>query len=143
MYSDRTMYRNFDKTAEDFWTFLQSWRKVLPPELQWKDDDSLSSDVLVARLRAKYYGAAYIINRPYVYLALHDNVPLDGIRVMALRVKDLKASFDDDTIEDGLQACQRCIAAALYSTTALDGLAPGIGMSRRPRISNLYGTVTA
>jgi hypothetical protein len=39
--------------------------------MKWKDTDPPSKDINVARMRAKYYGARYIIHRPLLYHALH------------------------------------------------------------------------
>ena len=53
---------------------LRNWRNLLPPELQWNDAEPPHSDINAARLRAKYYGARYIIYRPFLHHALH---PMD------------------------------------------------------------------
>lgn len=50
---------------------LDFWRKSLPDHMNWSEDDPPSSDINVARLRAKYYGARYIIYRPLLHYALH------------------------------------------------------------------------
>ncbi|OKP13253.1 hypothetical protein PENSUB_1056 [Penicillium subrubescens] len=50
---------------------LELWRASLPISMEWKDSDPPSEDINVARMRAKYYGARYIIHRPLLYLALH------------------------------------------------------------------------
>lgn len=50
---------------------LESWRENLPDIMKWKDDEEPASDINTARLRAKYYGARYIIHRPLLYHALH------------------------------------------------------------------------
>ena len=53
---------------------LDAWREFTSqttPELAWDDDDFLTSDINAARMRAKYYGAKVIINRPTLYAALH------------------------------------------------------------------------
>ena len=50
---------------------LQLWRSSLPEVMRWKDYDPASKDINVARMRAKYYGARYIIHRPLLYHALH------------------------------------------------------------------------
>lgn len=50
---------------------LQLWRSSLPEVMRWKDYDPPSNDINVARMRAKYYGARYIIHRPLLYHALH------------------------------------------------------------------------
>ncbi|KAJ5888771.1 hypothetical protein N7495_008812 [Penicillium taxi] len=50
---------------------LEAWRKSLPDTMQWSDNDPPSTDINAARMRAKYYGARYIIHRPLLYYALH------------------------------------------------------------------------
>ncbi|EAW06308.1 putative C6 finger domain protein [Aspergillus clavatus NRRL 1] len=50
---------------------LELWRNSLPEVMRWKDGDPPSKDINVARMRAKYYGARYIIHRPLLYHALH------------------------------------------------------------------------
>jgi len=50
---------------------LESWRSILPAEYQWTDTDLPSSDINAARMRAKYYGARYLIHRPFLHHALH------------------------------------------------------------------------
>jgi hypothetical protein len=50
---------------------LELWRNSLPKTMKWKDTDPPSNDINVARMRAKYYGARYIIHRPLLYHALH------------------------------------------------------------------------
>ena len=50
---------------------LQSWRRVLPPALAWKDEDPPSTDLNIARVRAKYYGGLYMMLRPYLRIASH------------------------------------------------------------------------
>ncbi|QMW36968.1 hypothetical protein G4B11_000204 [Aspergillus flavus] len=52
-------------------TNLELWRNSLPPAMRWKDTDPPSEELNVARMRAKYYGARYIIYRPLLYHALH------------------------------------------------------------------------
>ncbi|KAK2782719.1 hypothetical protein FQN52_000749 [Onygenales sp. PD_12] len=50
---------------------LEIWRKYLPEELRWEDGDPPSDKINIARMRAKYYGARYIIHRPLLHHALH------------------------------------------------------------------------
>ncbi|KAF2022647.1 hypothetical protein EK21DRAFT_119535 [Setomelanomma holmii] len=50
---------------------LDSWRRLLPLLLAWDDDDPPPTDLNIARLRAKYYGALYMILRPYLRIATH------------------------------------------------------------------------
>lgn len=51
--------------------YLQQWQSKLPVVMQWKDSDPPSKEINVARLRAKYYEARYIIHRPLLYHTLH------------------------------------------------------------------------
>ncbi|KAE8421465.1 hypothetical protein BDV36DRAFT_304945 [Aspergillus pseudocaelatus] len=57
---------------------LESWRNSLPTPMKWKDTDPPSEEINVARLRAKYYGARYIIHRPLLYHALHHYASSNG-----------------------------------------------------------------
>jgi hypothetical protein len=50
---------------------LEQWREGLPAHMRWDDKDPPAEDINVARLRAKYYGARYIIHRPLLHHALH------------------------------------------------------------------------
>lgn len=50
---------------------LELWRSSLPETMNWRDDEPPASDINAARMRAKYYGARYIIHRPLLYHALH------------------------------------------------------------------------
>lgn len=50
---------------------LDLWRSSLPHIMKWKDTDPPATDINAARMRAKYYGARYIIHRPLLYHALH------------------------------------------------------------------------
>lgn len=68
---------------------LDLWRNHLPDVMQWKDSDPPASDINVARMRGKYYGARYIIHRPLLYHALH----LAG----STALEELKSSTDTPT----------------------------------------------
>lgn len=50
---------------------LDLWRFSLPDIMIWKDEDPPATEINAARMRAKYYGARYIIHRPLLYHALH------------------------------------------------------------------------
>lgn len=55
---------------------LEQWKLHLPEPLRWEESDPPSADINAARLRAKYFGARYIIHRPFVYHAIHGG---DGV----------------------------------------------------------------
>ncbi|CAG7952149.1 unnamed protein product [Penicillium salamii] len=50
---------------------LDLWRTSLPDSMKWKDTEGPANEINAARMRAKYYGARYIIHRPLLYHALH------------------------------------------------------------------------
>ncbi|PWW75922.1 hypothetical protein C7212DRAFT_280477 [Tuber magnatum] len=50
---------------------LEQWKLHLPEALRWEESDPPPPDINAARLRAKYFGARYIIHRPFVYHAIH------------------------------------------------------------------------
>jgi hypothetical protein len=54
---------------------LELWRKSLPDIMKWSDRDPPANEINAARMRAKYYGARYIIHRPLLFLALHLTQP--------------------------------------------------------------------
>ncbi|KAK2762681.1 hypothetical protein FQN54_000855 [Arachnomyces sp. PD_36] len=56
-------------------TYLEEWRQHLPPNMKWSDDDPPAREINTARMRAKYYGAKYIIYRPLLHHALHPIPP--------------------------------------------------------------------
>ncbi|EEP76018.1 predicted protein [Uncinocarpus reesii 1704] len=56
-------------------SMLESWRSGLPGAMQWHDSDEPASDINIARMRGKYYGARYIIHRPLLHHALHPMIP--------------------------------------------------------------------
>jgi hypothetical protein len=50
---------------------LGLWRTSLPDIMKWKDSDEPANEINAACMRAKYYGAQYIIHRPLLHYALH------------------------------------------------------------------------
>ncbi|KAI9675189.1 MAG: hypothetical protein M1829_003549 [Trizodia sp. TS-e1964] len=101
---------------------LREWRRVLPDHLKWDDTEPPSTDINSARLRAKYYGALYIIHRPFLYHAIH--------------LKD-ENGVEIEPHGDLVEACRSCIMAAFQSTIAFHNLKP------RPILTNIFGTMHA
>lgn len=71
-------------------TNLELWRSSLPDGMKWKDTEPPAADINTARLRAKYYGARYIIHRPVLYHILHNDQ-------RSARVNSVPESFVFDT----------------------------------------------
>jgi Fungal Zn(2)-Cys(6) binuclear cluster domain len=68
LYKDKDKEMPYDqkpplKIIENLNINLETWRSTLG-DWNWNDLDHLSPDINVARMRAKYYGAKYIIHRP-------------------------------------------------------------------------------
>jgi hypothetical protein len=59
------------KVQETLSQNLDLWHFSLPDIMTWKDDDPPAKEINAARMRAKYYGARYIIHRPLLYHTLH------------------------------------------------------------------------
>jgi len=130
-------------------SILGSWRHSLPPALQWDDSDPPAPGILNARLRAKYWGARYVVNRPFLDYALH---VMPHAKAGA-KVKDVARDVDGNPRDgadihlfeaiEGMgeseiwQASKRCIDAAMQSTVALDGVADRLIMT------NIHGTAHA
>ena len=147
---------------------LEQWRNALPPPLQWEETDPPSSDINAARLRAKYFGARYIIHRPFVYQAVHglmgsasspamstsemSGSPREGTPGVAARrisgaAGDLVDAGGSNVVGGGLKgdqaleaSCRKCIEAAISSTTAFHAFSAS---RHRPIITNVFGTAHA
>ncbi|KAL8719341.1 MAG: hypothetical protein Q9225_003642 [Loekoesia sp. 1 TL-2023] len=142
---------------------LQAWRNLLPIGLQWSDNDPPSSDINTARLRAKYYGAQYIIHRPFLRHALDNNMdfqesPSPHTNAVAGH-QSRSSSFSPQALErknsqmgppgptqkekihqaEILQSAKICVAAAVQSTEAFDNIIN----RQRLIVTNIFGTAHA
>lgn len=142
---------------------LESWRGLLE-DWDWSDDDHQSTDINHARLRGKYYGAKYIINRPALHHALSaarpvmpTSGPFDSFLDIrsdtitpAMLLRGYPAMLQHATSERQLPAqtferledwmstaCDNCVKAAIKSTTSFDKV-PG-----RLVVTNILGTAHA
>ncbi|EOA85329.1 uncharacterized protein SETTUDRAFT_137903 [Exserohilum turcica Et28A] len=145
---------------------LENWRKLLSPELAWSDDEYPSTDLNIARVRAKYYGGLYMMLRPYLKLASHvlefpppppgstgasqhNSSSPYGQPLTNRNVQMVELSEDQQKIIK--VACQ-CINSAIHSTIAFDrvGEEPGSNYqyftpTRKKRlvVTNIFGTLHA
>jgi hypothetical protein len=127
-----------DLRPDDLWESVKAWRLTLPPGLFWVDGDEPPSDILQARLRAKYYGFVYIIGRKVLEGVAASSGPLD-IDVEALRYATLGEL--EGTMQEVGVGCKRCILAAMDSTIAFDNTCDGT--RKRAILPNIMGTFTA
>ncbi|KAL9002148.1 MAG: hypothetical protein Q9188_004910 [Gyalolechia gomerana] len=142
---------------------LQAWRRLLPIGLQWADSDPPSSDINTARLRAKYYGAQYIIHRPFLRHALDNNMtfqestsphanastsyqnPTSSFSPQPLERKHSSMGPPGPTQkekihqEEILSSAKICVGAAIQSTVAFDNIIN----RQRLIVTNIFGTAHA
>lgn len=126
------------------------------PELgTWEDGDAPSKDINVARVRGKYYGALYVITRPFLQHAMYNMTPhqvdliepkdIDLQRLseelpqLQLERKDIDYQSDPVYTNRVLEAARLCVEAAMHSTVAFDGL----GLETRFILTNIHGTALA
>ncbi|KAI9739071.1 MAG: hypothetical protein M1834_007284 [Cirrosporium novae-zelandiae] len=173
-----TLYRNDIKSKSrqrEKWTSqlsealslsLEDWRKTLPVQLQWQDDAPPANNINDARLRGKYYGAKYIIYRPFLHHALQQTVPNFPESPVNSKVHSSRPSpslgprknsdmgpphkipppSTEGVHDKILEACYTCVEAAFQSTIAFDGVRTTIGEDRkwsRPIVTNIFGTAHA
>ncbi|KIX10658.1 uncharacterized protein Z518_01742 [Rhinocladiella mackenziei CBS 650.93] len=134
---------------------LEDWRKMLN-DWDWDDNDHESSNINIARMRGKYYGAKYIIWRPAVQYALsqvggptgNDQTSESpagygqGSELTSPSVSNLiapgRSTKEAPPISQQLlDAAKICIQAAIRSTTVFDKV------PRRLVTTNIFGTAHA
>lgn len=119
--------------------------------MNWHEDDPPATDILGARLRAKYYGAEVITYRSFVLKILigsTENSPKIGATSLVLNQfkSEITDVISDPTRKEQLNPkivryAQRCIQALVKSTTAFHGLGdPG---KERLVVTNIWGTAHA
>jgi hypothetical protein len=148
---------------------LENWRAMLIPELAWKDEELPSTDLNIARVRAKYYGGLYMMLRPYLRLASHvlefpppppgtwgasqHNSPAPyGNHVSTPTSRNVQMVDLSEDQREVIDICSKCIDSAIRSTIAFDrvGEEPGsqytyFTPTRKTRliVTNVFGTLHA
>lgn len=117
---------------------LAAWRGGLPEDYRWSDTDPPSPDINAACMRAKYYGASYLIHRPFLHDALHPIQP-NGTSNPAVQQRSFPpASVKPvEVTPEVYEASKKCVEAAIQSTIAFDGV------HKRPIVTNIFGTAHA
>ncbi|KAL6714688.1 hypothetical protein ACLMJK_008113 [Lecanora helva] len=137
-----------------FVAMITDWKTNLPENLQWRDSDPAANNINDARLRGKYYGAMYIIHRPFLHAALDydfetpqmqsmqsppnknfSNSPATGSDMGPPRMNPDFEMRREQTVE----LARLCIEAAMSSTVAFDGVLD----HRRLVVTNIMGTAHA
>ena len=147
---------------------INEWRARLPEQLQWDDHQPPADNINDARLRGKFYGAQYIIHRPFLHAALdydfdapdihsppgdnpiglQNHVPLHSASASASASAPAPAPAMGPPApigdplrrrEETIGLAKRCIQAAMQSTVAFDGVLD----HRRMVVTNIMGTAHA
>lgn len=116
--------------------------------MEWEEDDPPATDILRARLRAKFYGARVITYRDFVLKILEhsaasskyrgEQISNNFIRDVAVPRLNAGAQEIDPKI---IAYAERGINALIKSTTAFHGL--GNPAHQRLRVTNIWGTAHA
>ena len=108
--------------------------KAVAPSMGWSDSDPPASDILSARLRAKYYGTENITYRPFLKMVM--NRPS---RISQGFADNVPSQVPEEVISPKiLKYTQLCIKAMENSTRAFHGMGPG-----RLIVTNVWGTAHA
>ncbi|CAJ2503088.1 Uu.00g104820.m01.CDS01 [Anthostomella pinea] len=120
----------------------------VPPHYSWSEDDPLATDILSARLRAKYWGSQVILYRPFLKSMLNreplppptyriQSSPPDAWASLGLEIgsPNLPSNVDPRTINYARLAIQ----ALVESTRAFHGMDP----TQRIIVTNVFGTAHA
>lgn len=105
---------------------LEQWRSGLPTVMKWKDGDALPKDINIARMRAKYYGARYIIHRPLLHHALHPILPKTSNTAPAASPAPSGVSSSQSQVSPSLGHIQHADSMERWSS---DMGPPGRGLS--------------
>ena len=126
--------------------------------MKWSDNNFLTPDINEARLRAKFYGALYIIHRPFLHYALHSDEfqepETSGTNIFSPTQSDMeRRDMPPPTLESNekserdwqevFESARTCIKAAARSTLAFDGIINKGHESQRLIVTNIFGTAHA
>lgn len=123
--------------------------RFVPPEFKFGLNDPPATDLLSARLRAKYWGARVITFRPFIRQILHFNenrtavnspAPISGDFRSEITVPVIapEATTENDIDPKVIENAQKGVDALIQSTKAFHGLGP-----QRFIITNVFGTAHA
>lgn len=121
--------------------------RFVPEEFQFAPDDPPATDILSARLRAKYWGAQVITYRPFIRQIVH--LSMYGPTNHSPSSADLRAEpgvppLDPEVMTGNdvdprmVEYARRGIHALIQSTRAFHGL-----VSKRFIVTNIFGTAHA
>ncbi|ESZ96001.1 hypothetical protein SBOR_3621 [Sclerotinia borealis F-4128] len=132
-------------TAEDF---LYQW-KGAGATTSWHENDPPATDILTARMRAKYYGAQVITYRNFILKILDHSHAVSSSNMVERDLDDLRNGVEVPSInkcaasgaeidQQALNYAKKGIQALVNSTRAFHGLGEG-----RLLVTNPWGTAHA
>ncbi|KAK4693532.1 hypothetical protein P7C71_g3888, partial [Lecanoromycetidae sp. Uapishka_2] len=143
-----------------FNAMISDWRNSLPEKLQWDDASHVVDNINDSRLRGKFYGAQYIIHRPFLHAALdydfedtetlsksppndtlgniQNHLPLHPAPGPEMGPPKSVSDYERRRHET-IELAVICIKAAMRSTVAFDGVLD----HRRMVVTNIMGTAHA
>lgn len=165
-YSEAPNFERVTRSASlinAFNTNIWEWRKMLPQDLQWEDSEPPARYINDARLRGKFYGAQYIIHRPFLHAALDfdfstsdaqspnhesgEGPPNNALQPVLSPDAQAGSMGPPKPVSDPgyyrraetISFAVKCIRAAEESTVAFDGILD----HRRLIVTNIMGTAHA
>jgi len=143
-----------------FDAMINDWRNSLPEKLQWDDASHIVDNINDSRLRGKFYGAQYIIHRPFLHAALdydfegaevnvksppndtfgnlQNHLPIHPVPGPEMGPPKSVSEYERRRHET-IELAVICIKAAMRSTVAFDGVLD----HRRMVVTNIMGTAHA
>ncbi|KAJ2977736.1 hypothetical protein NUW58_g7718 [Xylaria curta] len=129
-------YHQIDKEINEIQAVLEKARhQWVPPSYQWDDNGPLPTDILAARLRAKYWGSQVILYRPFLRSILNKETQSQQTYQDELNEKNM-GDHDSRT----LQNARLGIRALIESTRAFHGIDTN---KHRIIVTNVFGTAHA
>lgn len=126
---------------------IETWREKLPADMSWDPEDAPPTNILDAHLRANYWAARYLINRPFLDYILHTRphprLAADGAASHHHRNPHHEAeshlfrAIAEMSEEKVMMGCRSCVKAAEKSTIAFDNV-PGHMV-----VTNIHGIAHA
>ena len=131
-------------------SLAHSREQWVPRQYMWNDDDPPASNILAARLRAKYWGSQVILYRPFLDAMLHPQKSAHGLFVprpdglledpqIDLSDDPVPSNMDRSTWPRALRYARRGVRALVESTRAFHGLDP----TKRFIVTNHFTTAHA
>ena len=109
--------------------------ETVAPQMVWLKDDLLATDILSARLRAKYYGTEVITYRPFLKMVMNRPSRI----AQGFKENPTGSNASEEVISPKiLSYAKLCIQAMENSTRAFHGMGSG-----RLIVTNVWGTAHA